>query len=78
MGLTWEEFLKLASVITNLEDSIYYFDTKEINIEEKNRRVAAAAKNYLEFFTDLKNLQFMNEIRISLTSLIIIFQIIDN
>ena len=67
MVLTWEEFLKLATIITNLKDSIYFFDDQEIEIEEKNRRVAAAAINYKEFFNDLKYLQFMNEVRISLT-----------
>ena len=69
MGLTWDEFLKLATVITNLNLSIYYFDDEKIEIKEKNRRVAAAAKNYFEFFNDLKYLQFMNEVRTSLTKL---------
>ena len=67
MGLTWDEFLKIASVITNLWfHSINYFDER-IEIKEKNRRVAAAAEDYLEIFNDLKYLQFMNEVRTSLT-----------
>ena len=67
MGLTWDEFLKIASVITNLFfHSIYYFDER-IEIKEKNRRVAAAAEDYLEIFNDLKYSQFMNEVRTSLT-----------
>ena len=69
MGLTWDEFLKLATIITNLDDSIYYFDKEEIEIKEKNRRVATAAKNYLEFFNELKYIQFMNEVRISFTKM---------
>ena len=69
MGLTWDEFLKLATVITNLADSIYYFDKEEIEIKEKNRKVAAAAKDYLEFFNDLKYMQFMEEVRISFTKI---------
>ena len=74
MGLTWEEFLKLATVITNLNYSIYYFDRTKKEIKAKNQRVAAAAKDYLEFFEDLKYIHFMNEVRISLTNVIIIFQ----
>ena len=69
MGLTWDEFLKLATIIRNLDDSIYYFDSKEIGINEKNQRVAAAAIDYLEFFKDVKYIQFMNEVRISFTNL---------
>ena len=65
MGLTWEEFLQLAAVITNLSDSIYYFDEEEIEIKEKNRRVAAAANEYQEFFSDLKYMKFMEELRTS-------------
>ena len=75
MGLTWDEFLKLATIITNLEDPIYYFDRKEIEIKEKNRRVAAAAKDYLELLNDPKYLEFMNEVRLSLTNVIIIFKV---
>ena len=73
MGLTWDEFLKLASVISNLGDSIYYFQSKFLGTKEKNRRVAAAAEDYQELFDDLKYMQFMNELRISFTNLIIIF-----
>ena len=72
MGLTWEEFLNLAAIITTLDDSINYIDDEEIEIKEKNRRVAAAAEDYLEFFNDLKYSEFMDEVRISLTIVIII------
>ena len=65
MGLTWDEFLKLATVITNLDDSINYFASEKIGIKEKNRRVAAAAKDYLEFFNGLKYMHFIEELRIS-------------
>ena len=65
MGLTWDEFLELATVINNLVLSIYYFNSEESDIKEKNRRVSAAANDYLEFFNDLKYIQFMNEVRIS-------------
>ena len=74
MGLTWDEFLKLATVISNLDDSIYYFNRTKKEIKENNQRVAAAAKDYLEFFEDLKYIQFMNEVRISLTNVIIMLQ----
>ena len=70
MELTWDEFLKLATIITHLDDSIFYFDSKELGIKEKNRRVAAAAKNYLEFFNDLKYMHFMKEVRISFIKMI--------
>ena len=69
MGLTWDEFLKLATVIQNLHWSIGFFHMDVIGIKEKNRRVAAAAKDYFEFFNDLKYMQFMEEVRISLTKL---------
>ena len=65
MGLTWDDFLKFAAVITSLENSIYYFDDKEIEIEEKYRRVAAAAQAYQEFFLDSKYSDFMKEVGIS-------------
>ena len=65
MGLTWDEFLKLATIITNLDDSISYFGDEKIGIKEKNRRVAAAANEYQEFFSDLKYMKFMEELRIS-------------
>ena len=68
MGLTWDEFLELATVINNLALPIYYFNSEEIDIKEKNRRVSAAANDYLEFFNDLKYKQFMNEVRISFES----------
>ena len=55
MGLTWEEYLQLADVIKNLNDSIY-----------KNRNVVAAAKAYEEFFDDVRFMQFMAKIRLTL------------
>ena len=66
MGLTWDEFLNLATVITNLQKSIVFiFNNKRSGIEEKNRGVAAAAKDYLEFFNGLKYMFFIEELRIS-------------
>ena len=65
MGLTRDEFLKLATVIFNLAMSITDCDSEEIEIKEKNRRVREAARDYLEFFYDLKYMEFMNEVRIS-------------
>ena len=62
MGLTWEEFLKLAAIISNLKKPIV---NDEIGINEKNRLVAAAAINYKKFFNDLKYFEFMDEVRIS-------------
>ena len=68
MGLTCDEFLKLATVISNLKFSILNFNNKQIGIKEKNRKVAAAAKHYLEIFNDLKYMEFMSEVRISFTN----------
>ena len=65
MGLTWDEFLKLATVISNLREPIRYFNDKRIEIKGRNRRVAAAAKNYIEFFNDLNYMHFMEKVRIS-------------
>ena len=65
MGLTWDEFLKLATVISNLKKPIDDFYNKQIGIKELNRRVAAAAKDYLESFKDFKYMHFMEEVRIS-------------
>ena len=67
MGLTWDEFLKLATIITNLDDSIYYYAHQTI--------IKAAAKEYREFFNDLKYMHFMNEVRISFINVIINFQL---
>ena len=64
MVLTWEEYLQLAAVVTNLDDSLYYFDDEKIEIKEKNRTVAAAAKEYYEFFNELKYMHSMEEVRI--------------
>ena len=66
MRLTWDEFLKLASALQKFGLSIALFHSEEIDIKEKNRRVAAAAKDYEEFLNDLKYMQFMNAVRISL------------
>ena len=67
MVLTCEEFLKLVTIIKNLQDSIIfgYIKSSKEGIQEKNRRVATAAKNYKEFFNDLKYMQFMEDVRIS-------------
>ena len=70
MGLTWDDFLLLAATVTNLGNSIAIFIlSPEIDIEEKNRRVSAAAKDYLEFLKDLKYVKFMNEVRLSFIKL---------
>ena len=65
MGLTWDEYLQLTAVIKNLAVSIAYFDEEEIEIKEKNRKVAVAAREYQEFFSDLKYMNFMEELRTS-------------
>ena len=80
MGLAWNEFLKLASVISNLDYSIYFFQRKyrRLGTKEKNRRVSAAAEDYLELYKDLKYIQFINELRISFKNLIIIFKVENN
>ena len=71
MGLTWDEFLKLATVITNLDYSIdLCVNNEDIEIEELNRRVAAVAKDYLDFFNDLKYMQFIKKVRISFTKIL--------
>ena len=69
MGLTWDEFLKLATIIDNLVEPIYDFDNENIETKEKNRKISEAAKEYLEFFNDSKYLQFMSQLRISLTKI---------
>ena len=65
MALTWDDFLKFAAVITNLENLIYNFDDEEIDVEEKYRRVAAAGQTYHEFFQDAKYSDFIKEVGIS-------------
>ena len=67
--LTWDEYLQLAAIVTNLNDSIHFFGDGKIKIKEKNRRVAAAAKEYHEFFNELKYMQFMENVRISLKNI---------
>ena len=69
MVLTWEEYLQLAAIVTNLSDSFYYFDDKKIEMKEKNRRIEAAAKEYHDFFNALKYMHFMKEVRISLANI---------
>ena len=79
MGLTWEEFLQLTAIITNLNDSIYYFgQNRGIEIKEENRRVATAAKEYQELFSDLKYMKFMEEVRKIFKNLLTIFKLIKN
>ena len=46
MGLTWDDFRKLAAVFTNLFDSIRYCQRSKINIKEKHRRIATASQKY--------------------------------
>ena len=65
MVLTWEEYLKLAAVIKNLKESIDYFNEEGIEINDKNRKVAEAAKKYQVFFNDFKYIKFMEKVRIS-------------
>ena len=69
MVLTWEEYLQLAAVVKNLDNLISYFDDEKIEIKEKNRRLAAAAKEHYELFNQLKYMQFMKEVRISLSKI---------
>ena len=78
MRLTWDEFLELASVISNLTIPINNFNSKEIEFKEKKRRVIGAAKDYLEFFNDFKYIEFMNEVRKSLKKNKDHFQVIHN
>ena len=67
MALTWEEYLQLAAVVTNLDDSIRYYRDEKIEIKEKNRRVTAAAQKYQELFNNFKYMELMEEVRISLS-----------
>ena len=64
MTLTWKEFLNLAAVVQILNEPIYNFFKKLIDINELNRRVAKAAQNYLDLFKDAKYIEFTNTIRI--------------
>ena len=75
MGLTWDEFLKLATVISNLKKPIDDFYNKQIGIKELNRRVAAAAIIYKEFFNDLKYFEFMEEVRISSQKILLVLEL---
>ena len=67
MALTWEEYLQLAAVVKNLYDSIYHFGDGKLEIKENNQRIAAAAKKYQELFNNFQYIDFMEEVRISLT-----------
>ena len=80
MELTWDEFLEIATVISNLREAIVknmginmHLDMRInmlIRVKDKNRRVAAAAKHYQEFFNDLKYMQFIEEIRRSVIKML--------
>ena len=66
MRLTWDDFLKLAAVVKNLNHSIYeYNHNSKINIKKKDQKVAAASKKYKDLFEDLKYSEFMKQVRIS-------------
>ena len=82
MALTFDEFLKLASVTKKLFSSIYYFgdavdsddsdadsDFDEPEMDRKNQIVAASAIDYLELFKDSKYFKFLEEVRISSTKI---------
>ena len=69
MGLTWEEFLKLATVISNMTKTFDNYNKEKIGINEKNRRVAAAAEDYHEFLNDFKYMKFMKKVRNSFTKI---------
>ena len=82
MALSFDEFLKLASVTRKLYRSIYYFgnavdsddsdadsDFDEPEMDRKNQIVAAAAIDYLELFKDAKYFKFLEEVRISSTKI---------
>ena len=64
MMLTWKEFLNLAIVVQNLDEPIKNYFYKKIDIKELNRRVAKAAKDYLDLFKDAKYMEFSNTMRI--------------
>ena len=65
MGLTWDEFLNLAAVITNLHDSIFY----HVDAKIEHRRVATAAQRYKDFFKHLKYSDFMKVVRTCLKTI---------
>ena len=65
MGLAWDDFLKLAAIVTNLDNSIGYFKISRVDMEEKNRRVLVAAQKYQEFFENCNCSEFMKQVRIS-------------
>ena len=82
MALSFDEFLKLASVTRKLYRSIYYFgnavvsddsdadsDFDEPEMDRKNQIIAASAIAYLELFKDSKYLKFLEEVRISSTKI---------
>ena len=63
--LTWEEFLKLASVVKNLYAAFCNFNVQEIDIKERNQCVAVAANEYRKLYEDSKYGEFMRIVRIS-------------
>ena len=63
--LSWEEFLKLASVVKNLYESFCNFNVQEIDIKERNQCVAEAANDYRKLYEDFKYGEFMRIVRIS-------------
>ena len=64
MKLTWEDFEKYASIVTNLKYSIDYFDAQKNDIKEQNRRVAFAANEYRNLLNDVKFVEFTELVRI--------------
>ena len=64
MKLTWEDFQMYASIVTNLFESINYFNTQNNDIREENRRVAVAANEYLNILKDVKFVEFTELLRI--------------
>ena len=65
MRLTWDDFLKLAAVITNLRNSILDFGFPLSKLVEKRRGILAAVQRYQDFFKDSKYSECMEKIRIS-------------
>ena len=65
MKLTWEEFLKLVSIVRNLFDSISKYNKQKIDIKEKTRRIALAVNECRKLFKDSKFVEFTETFRIS-------------
>ena len=66
MKLIWDDFLNLASIVTNLYESICDFYEEEFTIQQKHRRVADTANEYRNFFKDSKYFEFIKIVRIRL------------